>query len=115
GSGLQASGAKTTMPAQCRLCSQLRNYHSTAANVAMCLSATSYPILFDHLVGNAEQPGREGKAERLGGLHVDHQLELSRLLDRQLSHLGAPEDAVNVVRRLSALFGEIAAIGDQTT
>jgi hypothetical protein len=27
--------------------------------------------LFDHLVGAAEQSERYGKAERLGGLHVD--------------------------------------------
>jgi Tripartite tricarboxylate transporter family receptor len=67
----------------------------------------------DHLVGDAEQPGREGKAERLGGLHIDHQLELGRLLDRQLTHLGASEDAVNVACRLAELFGEIVTIGDQ--
>jgi hypothetical protein len=35
--------------------------------------------LFDHLVGAGEERGRNFEAERVGGLHVDHQLELGRL------------------------------------
>ena len=33
--------------------------------------------LFDHLVGAGEQRGRHLDAERLRGLEIDHQLELS--------------------------------------
>jgi hypothetical protein len=37
-----------------------------------------------------------GRAERLGGLEVYDQLELSRLYDRQVGGLGALEDATRV-------------------
>jgi len=31
--------------------------------------------LFDHLVGNGEQPWRDAEAECLGGVEVDHELD----------------------------------------
>jgi hypothetical protein len=37
--------------------------------------------LFDHLVGALLELQRHAEAERLGGLHIDHQLELDRGLD----------------------------------
>jgi hypothetical protein len=37
---------------------------------------------FDHLVGAAEQRERDRKAERLGGLEVDVQLDFGGLLDQ---------------------------------
>jgi hypothetical protein len=37
-------------------------------------------MLFDHLVGLGKQRRGHREAERLGGLEVDHQLELGRLL-----------------------------------
>ena len=40
------------------------------------LMQRSKKTLFDHLVGDGEQRGRDGEAERLGDLKVDHQLEL---------------------------------------
>jgi hypothetical protein len=39
--------------------------------------------LLNDLIGQREERGRDGQAECLGCLHVDHQLELRRLLDRQ--------------------------------
>src|SRR6516164_11643000 len=47
--------------------------------------------LFDDLVGEREELGRKLDAERLRGLEIDHQLELGRLLHRQLGRLGALE------------------------
>ena len=45
--------------------------------------------LFDHLVGDGEQPRREAEVERLGSLDVDHELEFCRLLDGQIDWLCA--------------------------
>ena len=50
--------------------------------------------LFDHLVRYREHLVRHVKAERLGGLEID--LEPSRLGDRQIGGLGAPEDAADI-------------------
>jgi hypothetical protein len=40
---------------------------------------TAHGNSFDHLVDDGEQPGREGEAERLRGLEIDHELKLGRL------------------------------------
>jgi hypothetical protein len=46
-----------------------------------CRGCDELPPSFDHLVGEGEQRGRHLKAERFGGLQVEDQLELGRLLD----------------------------------
>jgi hypothetical protein len=45
------------------------------------LAQSGHETLFDHVVGDGEDARRDGQAKRLGGLEVDGQLELSRLLD----------------------------------
>ena len=61
--------------------------------------------LFDHRVGADKKRGRHGEAERFGSLHVDHQLELGRLLYRQIGGLGAFEDLVDVAARTVEQIG----------
>jgi hypothetical protein len=53
---------------------------STASEPDSC-TATGVS-LFDHLVGEDVKLRRDGQAERIGGLAVNHQVELGRLLDR---------------------------------
>jgi hypothetical protein len=65
--------------------------------------------LFDHLVGANEKRLRHGQAERLGGLEIDHQLELGGGLIRQLAGLLAAKDAVDVGRWLPININIIAA------
>src|SRR5262249_38652803 len=54
---------------------------------------------FDHLVGNGEQRGRHGEADRPGSLGVDDKLQLARLHDRQVRRLRALEDAAGIAER----------------
>jgi hypothetical protein len=44
-------------------------------------------LLFDHLVGAAEQRERDSDAERLGGLEVDDEFDRRGLLYGQVSWL----------------------------
>ena len=62
-----------------------------------CGSATT--CSFDHLVGALLEMQRHVKAECLGGLEVDNQLELGWGLDGKLARLRAPQDAINIDRR----------------
>jgi hypothetical protein len=54
--------------------------------------------LLDHLVSAGEQRRWHGDAKRLRGLQIDDQLELGRLLDRQVGRLRSPEYLVNESR-----------------
>jgi hypothetical protein len=46
----------------------------------------------DHLGRLEEQRRRDGEAQGLGGLKVDHQLEFRGLLDRQIGWFGTIEN-----------------------
>src|ERR1700730_17043497 len=51
---------------------------------------------FKHLVGAAEKRERDRKAERLGGLEVDVQLDFAGLLDRQIGGVVALENPAGI-------------------
>src|SRR5262249_56403820 len=50
-------------------------------------------LSFNHLVGTQEDGARQVKAERLGALDVDHQLDLGRRLDRHVCPMRTLTDA----------------------
>src|SRR5881397_2132666 len=52
----------------------------------------------DHLIRPQQQRGRDREAEGLGGLEVDDQLELGRLLERQICRIRALQDPIHVAR-----------------
>src|ERR1700752_4058249 len=54
------------------------------------------PWLLDHLTRLQHHRLRHRQAERFGRPGVDHEIELRRLLDRQLAGLRALEDLVHV-------------------
>src|SRR6516164_8307633 len=69
---------------------------------------------FNDLVGDCEHSRWNVEAERLRGLQVDDQLELSRLLDR---HIGRPfslEDATDIYACQTISVGNVVAIAHQT-
>jgi hypothetical protein len=53
-------------------------------------------LLFDYLVGAAEQRERHGEPERLGGPQVDDQLDFRELLDRQVRRPLALQNSAGV-------------------
>ena len=66
-------------------------------------------VSFDHLVGAAEA-SRECDAKRLGGLQIDHQFDLGRLLHRQVARFFAFEDASCVKPHKSARVGVVRSM-----
>ena len=54
------------------------------------------------------------QARSPSGFHVDHEFELGRLLDRQVSCSLTFEDAVNVHRRLTECLGRVDPVGDKS-
>ena len=66
--------------------SKTRRESGHSGSAASCQEETHAPqqtvSLFDHFVGALLEKPRNVKAKRLGGLEIDHQLELRRLLHR---------------------------------
>jgi hypothetical protein len=54
-----------------------------------CEQSQQTASLFDHLIGAGKQHRRHLQAERLGGLQVEDEFELGRLLDREVGRFGA--------------------------
>ena len=68
-------------------------------------------LLLDDLIRPQQQGLRDGQAEGLGGLHVDHQLEFRRLLHRKVSGLLTLEYPIDIICRLPKKIGDKDSIG----
>jgi hypothetical protein len=77
--------------------------------VAKCHQPHRRP-LFDHLVGEQQHRLGNAQAERLRGLDVDRELELGRLLNRQIAGISTLEDAIDVPCRLAELFRQVSSV-----
>ena len=54
--------------------------------------------LIDHLIRAQHDRWGYGKAERLGGLEVQDDLEFCRQLNRKIARLGAAQNAIDISR-----------------
>src|SRR5215475_2961973 len=70
---------------------------------------------FDHLVGDGEHAGRDGQGERLGGPHIDYQLELGRLHHRQVAGFVTAQDAADIEPGLAIGVPVVGAVTHQAT
>src|SRR5262245_54253121 len=71
--------------------------------------------LLDHLIGSGEDRRRDGQPEGFGGLEVDDELELGRLLDRQIGGLGTLENLVHVNGSAPVEVKNVRAIRHEAT
>src|SRR5829696_7914826 len=81
-----------------------------------CTSATSgRSIMFDHLVGADEERGWDRDVDGAGSLHVDYELELRRLLNRQVSRLLTPQNAIGKGGEARIGSAPVPAVARKTT
>lgn len=59
-------------------------------------SRAAFPLLFDHLVGSGGQRHGNVETKSLGGLEVDIQDHIRRLLDGKLRRTGPFQNAINI-------------------
>src|SRR5215207_6218961 len=65
---------------------------------------------FDHLVGAGEERGRNGEAERFGGLQVEDELKFRRLLDGQVVRRCPLQNSINIPSRPPVFLAQVRAV-----
>ena len=77
------------------------------------MRCSKQPVSFDHVVGAGEQRCRDIEPERLRSFEVDHQLELSGLLDGKVCGARSIENATHIVACAPEQGWVIRSIGHQ--
>src|SRR5262249_43611250 len=72
-------------------------------------------VSLDHLVGAREQRRWHVDAEDLSSRQIDDEIELGRLLDRDVGRLRTPQNPVDVVCGSPKQVGQVWSIGHQTS
>src|SRR5215468_10453978 len=67
----------------------------------------------NHLIRSCQHIGRNREADLLGGLQIDHQLKLHRLLDRKIGGLGTFENLVDEYGGASERIKNVRTIGNE--
>src|SRR4029077_944473 len=78
-----------------------------------CLMPIAF--LFDHLIRSRQHVRWNRQADLLGGFQIDDELELRRLLDRQIFRLGAFQDLVDVSGRAPVEISDQGTVSHQAT
>jgi hypothetical protein len=69
--------------------------------------------LFDHLIGAQQEGLGHLEAEHLGGGEIEDQVELGRLLDRQVAGLCAAQNLIDIVRGAAGCAASPSVFGPQ--
>jgi len=92
-----ASKADMT-PSNCDVRFTPESGHSPTRSGCLLWAKSGHQLeLFDHLVGASEQRRGYGEGERFCRLYIDQELELGRLINRDVARFGSFEDLVHVI------------------
>src|SRR6516165_790884 len=102
---------------------RLRLFAPLRAKVTSSAQSLSLPILkhdelassLDHLVGASKQRRRNLETERLGGRKVYDEIELSRLLDRDVPGLRPVQNLIDIATSAPEQVGKAWSIGHETS
>src|SRR5262245_55758266 len=75
----------------------VRRNEASRCATSGCEQSQQIAKLFDHLVGAGEQHRGNFKTESLRGCQIDNEIELGRLLDRDVARLRSPQDFIDIL------------------
>src|SRR5262249_13319853 len=95
---MSALGHKRTFSETCAMSAIPPKADITVTPCHVCFGPKADIASFDDLIGDLLKMHRYVETERLGSFEVDHQLELGRLLDRQIGGFFTFQNSVDICR-----------------